>query len=109
MTRSLQDCILCLVAIVCTGCGSPNEVKVRGRVTFDSGPLESGVISFAPVQGTTGPAVGGEIRNGQYDLARPIAPGAYAVEIRSWQKTGKRVRGPYGETDEQLNIIPARY
>jgi hypothetical protein len=88
--------------------GGPDGIDVRGNITLNGQPLGQGIMSFIPAPGTAGLSGEAEIRDGQY-LAKHIKVGNYAVEIRSFQKTGKRVTGPYGMTDEQLNVIPDRY
>jgi hypothetical protein len=98
-----------LAAVLLLGCGGAGLVEVRGRVLLDGAPLASGLIGFRPIEGTTGPTAGAEIKDGAYQVPNGLAPGTYAVEIRSWQKTGKQVMGPVGKTDEKVNILPQRY
>jgi hypothetical protein len=98
-----------LAAVLLLGCGGAGLVNVHGRVLLDGAPLESGLINFRPIEGTTGPAGGADIKDGVYQVPNGLAPGTYAVEIRSWQKTGKQVIGPVGKTDEKVNILPQDY
>lgn len=101
-------CWMLLALALIAGCG-PSLVRVQGRVTLDGTALDNGVISFRPSGNTAGPAGGAEIKDGHYQLATGLIPGTYAVEIRAWRTTGKRVQGPAGETDERVSIIPDRY
>jgi hypothetical protein len=98
-----------LAVVLVSGCGGAGLVTVHGRVLLDGALLESGMISFRPIQGTTGPTAGAEIKDGAYQVPNDLAPGTYAVEIRSWQETGKLVMGPAGQTDEKVNILPQQY
>ncbi len=92
-----------------------NRAEVHGNVTLDGKPVEQGSIHFVPIQGTPGPAVGGEIRNGQYRLAGDKGPmvGWNRVEVHASQKTGRRIpkgRGLNGETvDEMVEGVAAKY
>jgi hypothetical protein len=98
-----------LAVVLVPSCGGAGLVKVHGRVLLEGAQLESGLISFRPIEGTTGPTAGAEIKDGAYQVLNGLAPGTYAVEIRSWQKTGKLVMGPVGQTDEKVNILPQQY
>ena len=84
-----------LVALLASGCG-PKLASVQGKVTLDGQPVSQGIISFQPESGTSAPSAGGELVDGKYVLPREIIPGAYRVEISSWQETGKTVNGPFG-------------
>ena len=98
-----------LIVVASAGCGGPATVAVRGQVTFEGQPVEQGDISFIPDPGTDGVSEGAQIRNGQYQLSKGLIVGNYSVEIRAWKNTGKRVNGPYGETDERVNLLPKQY
>lgn len=71
------------------GCGS-GLVRVEGNVTFDGKPLESGAISFEPVDGR-GPVAGGKIDCGAYVVGN-CTPGKKTVTIVGTRKTGRRVK-----------------
>jgi hypothetical protein len=98
-----------LIVLSSAGCGGPATVAVRGQVTFEGQPLEQGDIAFIPDRGTAGVSEGAQIRNGQYELSKGLVVGNYSVEIHAWKHTGKRVKGPYGETDERVNLLPKQY
>ncbi len=82
-----------VVAALCqaSGCGKvdgPSRAAVHGTVTLDGEPVEQGTIEFFPVNDTTGPVVGAEIRAGRYALSRREGPavGTNRIEI-SWPRT----------------------
>ena len=88
------------------GCGGgasgPPRATVKGNVTFDGAPVEDGSIVFLPATGTKGPASGGTIRNGAYEIAKDAGPvpGKYRVEIRASRTTGTNViKGAGGATE----------
>ena len=104
-----------LSAFSLTGCGG-GSAGVHGKVTLDGQPLETGVISFQPMEGTAGPAAGATIAQGEYKVqgeAMP-SPGTYRVEIKSQKKTGKKM--PVGSpappgtmAEETIEAVPPQY
>jgi hypothetical protein len=104
------------VLIATAGCGGGNRAAVRGKVTLDGQPVETGLISFIPAKGTKSPSAGAAIARGEYEVQGdnlPV-PGSYRVEIKAQKKTGKKV--PVGSpappgtmADETVEAIPARY
>src|SRR5687768_15792207 len=60
--RSLLCCALSVSAIVLSSCGEAGMNTLQGTVTLDGKPLESGSISFTPVDGQAQTA-GGPIQN----------------------------------------------
>ena len=66
----------------CQQGGGPDRVSISGSVTYEGAPVE-GAISMRPAAGTTGPAAGGEIRDGRYLIPkdRGPAPGNYDATI----------------------------
>jgi hypothetical protein len=64
----------CLAALLLAlaGCGGTRypSATVSGRVTIDGAAVPEGFITFAPAAGASGPAVGAEIRNGDYRCER---------------------------------------
>ena len=85
-----------IVALSLFGCDGDGlqRATVRGTVTVDGQPLQSGSIALLPQPGTKGPSVGGAIESGSYVLAGDSGPvrGSYRVEIRATRKTGRQVR-----------------
>lgn len=69
----------CLIAVL-VGCSSRNDngVTVRGNVTLDGKPLESGIITFLPIDGK-GRSASATIVDGKYVTL--VAPGEKKVSI----------------------------
>jgi hypothetical protein len=103
-----------LFAFGCGGAGS-NRGNVKGTVKLDGKPVEQGSILFTPMDGTSGSVAGGEIINGQYQLASKSGPaiGWNRVEIRAMRKTGQMVQkafAPPGEMiPEQVEAVPPKF
>ncbi len=123
MARSVACFLVVLTAV---GCGRRhdqwNRAAVRGRVLLDGAPLAEGTITFFPAEGVQGPAAGGPIRDGTYDLAQHDGPvlGRQRIEIRSVQKTGRTVPSPVAPeadgpvsagqlVEERIEIVPSVY
>ena len=104
--------ILLLVAGGCSG----QRGGVAGKVTLDGAALETGSISFLPIEGTESPTAGAVITNGAYEIPRDKGPmpGIFRVEIRAQRKTGNKIPAgspapPGTLVDETVEAIPARY
>jgi hypothetical protein len=84
-------CTFVAFVLLLVGCGD-QRVTVKGKVTLDGNPVDSGSISFQPKDGN-GPGTGGTIENGEYLLQGPSAavPGPKVVTIIAVMKTGKRI------------------
>jgi len=99
--RNRQKEALILVLLAGVGCGpSSNTVHVSGQVTFDGEPVEQGEITFRPVQGTEGPATGGVIKKGRYEVPANVGPqrgGAYRVEIIGLKASGRFIETGMGK------------
>ncbi len=95
-----------------TGAYTDQRFPVKGEVTVNGKPLESGSISFIATQEGQRPA-GGPITNGKYDVPENLGPnaGKYRVEIRWTKPTGKKVKD--SDTGEMIDVIaeglPPRY
>ena len=89
MIQRLAFVTLLLTASLLVGCGSGSENTgiVRGTVTVDGQPVESGSIAFWPLDGTSR-TDGGEIVQGRYQVAASI--GTSKVEIRVPKRVGER-------------------
>jgi hypothetical protein len=103
-----------ILLAACTGC-SNGRYPISGEVTFDSTPVQSGVITMEPADGN-GPVVGGKIVGGRYNLTGNAAPfpGKKLVRISASRKTGRRIPvGPPAPpgvmTDEVDRYIPKIY
>jgi hypothetical protein len=112
MNRTLLSLTLLLLPAT-FGCGGPeNRAEVRGTVRLNGELLATGSISFVPAEGVNGPASGGLIADGKYRVARAmgVAVGKNRVSIRSVAKTGRKVAGLKGDSeDERRQVIPAKY
>lgn len=62
-----------------------NRQAVRGKVTLRSEPLDSGTISFEPMDLSAGTSGGTEIQAGEFSMERSqgLPPGEYIVRIYS--------------------------
>lgn len=120
MTATRAACALAAMLallVAAGGCGSGvRRVHVSGDVSLDGKPIEEGNITFTPVTGTAGPATGGEIRNGKYDVAAavsPLAGGTYRVQIESLVYRGRSVPNPFNPNGPPLklpdNTVPPKY
>ncbi|MBL8848331.1 MAG: hypothetical protein JNG89_01545 [Planctomycetaceae bacterium] len=89
-------------------------------MTLDGAPLKEGTITFFPSGATRGPAAGGAIVDGRYDISASEGPivGTSRVELRSVQKTGRIVKSPVAvESDglpidmveETREVVPPQY
>jgi hypothetical protein len=99
------------------GCGGKvdgiSREPVSGTVTFDDQVLESGQITFTPVEGGER-VVGAIIKNGRYTLSRSEGPsaGLHKVNIWSRQPTGKKIPSedvPGTFVEEEQETIPEQY
>jgi hypothetical protein len=102
--------------LISIGCdGSPIR-EVRGTITFDGKPLESGEILFKAVEGGEAPDAGAPIANGNYivpAVTRGMRAGStYRVEISSWVGRGRKApdpNSPTGQSDLLENIVPEKF
>lgn len=101
-----------LFAFCVVGCGGGSDQAktgtVKGNVTLDGNPLESGKITFD--EGADVPAVTLDIKNGAYE--GPVTVGKKTVRITAM----KSVAAPAGmagqpgyEDGVQQNYLPAKY
>ena len=75
-------CVLFLLPFV--GCREEGtRVPVSGTVTQDGMPVKEGRITFAPARGTSGPAAGGKIENGSFQISASEGPGTgdYVISV----------------------------
>lgn len=114
LDHATHSLIVGLVLVVCAGC-SDGRCPISGKVTFNSLPVQEGVISLEPADGK-GPVVGGKIVAGAYAMTGRAAPlpGKKLVRISAARKTGRRIPAgpplPRGTmTDEIDRYIPDTY
>lgn len=103
--------ILIFSAIGCGGGTAIERADVNGKVTLDGQPLESGSITFLPTKIGKGVPATAEIKNGSFSLAgeNGATIGSNRVEITSIKKTGKISNFDGIQTEETVQIIPAKF
>jgi len=118
MSRSFATGVIGIAAcsLFLAGCGGSglDTVSVRGTVTYDGKPLETGVIRFVPVDPEGMMATGTLKPGGAYTLATRnsdgILKGDYKVTVESFL-----IDDTVPEKDRELGIggktsaIPAKY
>jgi hypothetical protein len=115
--RHQMACFFFVATLVISGCGQKSDLRgVRGKVTIDAQPIESGTIEFTPIDGTKGGLAGSNITNGMYEVAQlhgVRSGGTYRVMIVAMKKTGRKVEGLSDRggklLDEYANYVPAAY
>ncbi len=97
------------VVLVLAGCGgdSFSKVPLKGQVTVDGVAVETGTISFAPLEANLGPDVPLEIVAGKYDGKVP--KGKVRVFLQATRETGKMIEVFGKQTPEIVSVIPAKY
>jgi hypothetical protein len=104
-----------LSVAVALGCdGSSHTAAVDGSVTVGGVPVESGSITFVPIEGTSGHSAGGAIESGRYSISAADGPmiGVNSVAINGRRKTGRKIPVPGTENvmmDETEEVVPPRY
>ena len=82
---------------------------------MDGQPIENGRIELVPTAETEGPATGGLIKQGSYDIAAdrgPLAGGTYQVRIEGYRPTGEMATNrdrPGVSSPIMGNFVPAQY
>ncbi|MFN3152222.1 hypothetical protein [Bremerella sp.] len=76
--NSMAQLVVLGLMVPLLGCGGPTEIIVKGTVTFEGVPVETGEILFLPANGE-GPVGAGPISNGEFSFVSP--PGEKKVEI----------------------------
>lgn len=81
---------------MCGGCGSGDVGAVRGRVTVDGAPVDSGTIQFKASTGAGARGFGAAITAGDFELGpdAELDPGTYSVLIQASKNTGKMFKDP---------------
>ena len=96
-----------------TGCSDNNpRLPVTGTVLFKGELLEHGNIQFLTTEGPPGPAAGGMITNGKYDIPKihGLEPGAYRVLINSTVPAKEPPEGwPAGASLPTVERIPPEF
>lgn len=87
MTSALRSITGILAILVFAGCAPPTTGEVRGTVSLDGVPIETGMIAFFSVDGSA-PTAGGRISAGKYVVE--VKPGLCRVEIRAAKVVGEK-------------------
>ena len=117
MTSNLRTRVALAVAAVSVlaglsgGCGGgPPQAQVRGTVTLDGKPLDSGVIHFFPQTDAGGPSASADVVAGRYQLLTGVGP--MKVVINSNKVVGKRKMYDTPDSpvvEETRDVLPERY
>lgn len=107
------------------GTGLPERYPVSGTVTYKGAPVETGAITFMPVDVANGRSASGTIEDGDYYLTTAVdgdgaLPGEYKVTITSrdvdYDQAMAGVEGGMPKQDdvakainEAENLVPAKY
>ena len=83
------------------------RVVVSGTVTYQSKPLEKGMIAFFPTKGTKTSPSAGKIVAGQYRIDRlgGVPVGTHRIEIKAYDVP----EGPRVALTETAQYLPAKY
>lgn len=97
-----------LMLIFAVGCGDSTTGIVTGTVTVDGEPV-SGAITFAAVDGKTGPA-GGPIVDGLYTATVPVGMSKVAIRVAKVIGTQKLYDTPDSKIHELTDeMLPPKY
>lgn len=103
-----------LFAILVAGCGKKYDtVPVRGKVTFNGGPMPAnGVVYFTPLEvfgghpmrpGTGDFEADGSYKTFSFGTTEGLFPGVYEAHLHCW-KVPPRMDGP-----KAVSYLPAKY
>ena len=118
--RTVAINCLCTTLAILVGCGhsGPEKVVVQGQVTYQGQPVPNGDVMFYPIEGTTGPASGASIKDGQYvaDGRGGVPLGKHRVEIRAYRSGSIGPAGSANDDDwrgrrggQRQQYLPARF
>jgi hypothetical protein len=105
-------CLFCFLAamLTLTSCGDSKIATVKGTVTFNGKPIESGSISFFPVDGAKAGTAGGIIKDGKYSCS-DVPIGLMRVYVTGLPKLAGMKR-PYPDAPEKpyyVESMPGKY
>lgn len=120
MSMKFHHTVLAVVSLgfFLTGCGGaapyegPKRYPVTGSIKFQGEPVDGGMLSLIPEDGSSNPA-GGPITNGTFEIETNKGPNAaaYRVSVHWYKPTGKMIKDP--DTGEEIpevkQVIPAKY
>jgi hypothetical protein len=97
----------CLLAVA-PGCGAGSKLtNVRGKVTIDNAPVESGTIHFQSKAAGKASSAGAAIKDGSFQLLSKagLTPGEYEVSVQAFRKTGRIFNDPQrGKVPESVPV-----
>jgi hypothetical protein len=106
-----------LTLVAMAGCGGSGDglprQEVIGKVTLDGQPIENGMITFDPIDGSPH-AASAVIQNGEYRIEREDGPlpGKHRVSVWAQRTTGKTFKDPDDPErviEERVEVVPVRY
>ena len=119
MHRTSWLFILTTLGLACfapLGCGAkgPTAKAMQGSVTCGGEKASKGMVSFVPIDGTSGRICAAPIVDGQYRFdGGGVVLGKYRVQIDARRKTGRKVKGNNGMEvtmiDEEIRMGPEAY
>lgn len=92
------------------GCSDSSTSQVKGNITYNGKPIETGRIEFFPLEGNKGQPAGGEIKEGAYTVR--LSPGDWEVQIKMPGKERKRKLYPTPDSPYAIahdEGLPAKY
>ena len=110
MSKTIGLVVATVGLLVAAGCGgSAYPVStLDGTVAVDGVPIESGTLSFSPLESNTGQAISAEIKAGKYRSAK-VPRGKSLVMISAFKDIGEK-HVEFGITYPKLkNMIPDKY
>ena len=112
--RWLIACSLCIGLF--SGCGD-SGISIRGKITINGKPLESGEIKFLPLNSVDNEHAGAVVTNGEYVVENNerLKEEEHQVQVRAFRPTGKKLWDGMGDgtnktmVEEIAQFIPNRY
>ncbi|WP_425395394.1 hypothetical protein [Aeoliella sp.] len=96
------------VVLLTTGCnqGDRDTTSVSGSVQYANKPITVGEIRFVPTLGTKSSTVGGQIHDGQFEIAagQGLAVGEYRVEVLGYRPRNGST-GPVDLMDPEADYV----
>ncbi|UUO07826.1 hypothetical protein M4951_05815 [Blastopirellula sp. J2-11] len=110
MKTLLLTAAVLLIAVGC-GSGDPNQIPVRGSVSYQGQPIGDGFVRFVPSPGVNAPVRVAQIIDGSYELEGQFAlsPGAYKIEIEGFEGEDMPLSEPGQVVEQRRQILPAQY
>ena len=107
MRSSACLCMAAFILALTASCSSRDGLNtIRGKVSIDGKPVESGTIHFQPAQEHDTRGLGTAVIDGAFELhtERKLPPGKYTVSLQAFKKTGRMVNDP--QRGRVAEIVP---